>query len=346
MDFTVAMPLARGLVDFAVGRGANRIALLDAGGVAEDALEAAEGRLALHDYRALFAAAEEALRDPLLSFRYGLDVDLRDLSLLSILGQIGGKAEPALANFNKYAALLVDAPSVGGERLAIERYGGSYWLVDRLMVEDFPQLAESGFSRMIGAAQRAGLPTPFRRVKFTHSRRCSGEALEALLGIQVSFEQPWNAGQIDAALLEASWATQPSFIGEMALSHADAELERLHRRKGLAGRVRNLAEEALDDGEAPAVPAICARLGVSRQTLFRALRRENTTARKLIEEARLNRARIALGNGHSIARVAHMVGYSDRAAFSRAYKSWSGETPGSTRRAPSHSPVAPRRPLC
>jgi AraC-like DNA-binding protein len=346
MDFTVAMPLARGLVDFAVGRGANRIALLDAAGVAEDSLQATEGRLALDDYRALFVAAEGALGDPLLSFRYGLEVDLRDLSLLSILGQIGGKAEPALAYFNKYSALLVDAPGAGGERLAIERYDGAYWLVDRLMVEDFPQLAESGFSRMIGAAQRADLPSPFRRIRFTHSRRCSGEALEALLGIQVNFEQPWNAGQIDAGLLEASWAAQPSFIGEMAISHADAELERLHRRKGLAGRVRSLAEEALDDGEVPAVPAICARLGVSRQTLFRALRRENTSARKLICEARLNRARIALSNGHSIPRVAHMVGYSDRAAFSRAYKSWSGENPGSTRRASCHSAVAPRGTLC
>lgn len=326
------MSLGRGLVDFAVGRGANRGSLLTAGGITESALDAAESRLALRSYRAVFAAAEEELHDPLLSFRYGLDVDLRDLSLIGIVGRIGGKTQSALANFNKYAALLVDAPSADGERLAIERRGGSYWLVDRLMVEDFPQLFEAGFSRMVAAARRAGLASPFHRIEFTHRQRCTDEAVQALLGIAVSFGRRWNAGQVDAGLLQASWAAQPSFVDEMALGHADRELEKLRRGKGLAGRVRGLAEDALDRGEAPAVRAICAQLGVSRQTLFRRLKGENTTAQKLISETRLDRARIALSNGHSIAQVAHMAGYSDRAAFSRAYKGWYGEYPGKMHR--------------
>ena len=71
--------------------------------------------------------------------------------------------------------------------------------------------------------------------------------------------------------------------------------------------------------------------GVSRQTLYRRLKLEGVTFEDLIDEVRARLARYKLEWGKSVADVAHQLGYSDRAAFSKAFKRWTGTTPSKSR---------------
>ena len=74
--------------------------------------------------------------------------------------------------------------------------------------------------------------------------------------------------------------------------------------------------------------AIAARLALSRQTLARRLKSEGTTFEKLLDELRHRLALAYFGDGAiSVHQCAYLTGFSDPAAFSRAFKRWTGSAP-------------------
>lgn len=74
---------------------------------------------------------------------------------------------------------------------------------------------------------------------------------------------------------------------------------------------------------------VAAELKLSERSLRRRLTDEQTSFRDLLQEARKERAQTILSKpGISLAVAAEQLGYSDTAAFSRAFKEWTGVSPG------------------
>jgi len=72
-----------------------------------------------------------------------------------------------------------------------------------------------------------------------------------------------------------------------------------------------------------------AELRLSERSLRRRLTEEGTSFRELLQEARKERAQTILSKpGISLVVAAEQLGYSDTAAFSRAFKEWTGASPG------------------
>jgi AraC-like DNA-binding protein len=78
--------------------------------------------------------------------------------------------------------------------------------------------------------------------------------------------------------------------------------------------------------------AIAVKMAVSRQTLFRRLKAEEATFEKVLDDLR---HRLSLhylsGRKASVNETAYLVGFSDPAAFSRAFKRWTGRSPSEFR---------------
>ena len=73
-------------------------------------------------------------------------------------------------------------------------------------------------------------------------------------------------------------------------------------------------------------------LGMSRQTLYRRLRDEGVTFEEILEAKRRQLAMRFLGLDQlSVKAVAYKLGFSDPAAFSRAFKRWTGMSPSQFR---------------
>jgi AraC-like DNA-binding protein len=73
---------------------------------------------------------------------------------------------------------------------------------------------------------------------------------------------------------------------------------------------------------------IARQLGVSRQTLFRRLKAEGITFEKVLDELRHTMALKYLRDKKlSVNETAYLVGFSDPAAFSHAFKRWTGSSP-------------------
>ncbi len=87
---------------------------------------------------------------------------------------------------------------------------------------------------------------------------------------------------------------------------------------------------------------VAGKMGLSRQTLFRKLKAEGVTFEKVLDELRHKLALDYLrAKKVSVNETAYLVGFSDPAAFSRAFKRWTGSPPERWQRHASHQPPPP-----
>jgi AraC-like DNA-binding protein len=96
-----------------------------------------------------------------------------------------------------------------------------------------------------------------------------------------------------------------------------------------AGRseVESLLVSLLASGEAR-MEIVARQLGCSRQTLYRRLKAEGLTFEQLLDGVRRRVSLQLLGEGRPIKEIAYRVGFSEPSAFSRAFKRWTGSSPG------------------
>ena len=74
-------------------------------------------------------------------------------------------------------------------------------------------------------------------------------------------------------------------------------------------------------------------LGISARTLTRRLADAGTRFGTLQRNVQMERAMTDLRHGtRSVAEIAERLGYADSAAFTRAFRSWTGEAPARWRR--------------
>jgi AraC-like DNA-binding protein len=127
-------------------------------------------------------------------------------------------------------------------------------------------------------------------------------------------------------------APDPGLFGYLQ-RHAEALQARVAASSSLAARVRELLAARLRDGE-PEQASIAQALALTERTLQRRLQDEGTTFAALLDEVRLELARMHLGDPKlAIFEVAFLLGYSEPSAFNRAFRRWTGESPSELRKA-------------
>lgn len=113
---------------------------------------------------------------------------------------------------------------------------------------------------------------------------------------------------------------------------AEQYLESLDQSK-VATEVRQLLIQMLPSGKADQ-DTVANRLYRSTSTLQRQLTAEGTNYRDILESTRRNLAEHYLKDGaYSQAEIAFMVGFSDQSNFARAFKRWTGMSPGQFQKA-------------
>lgn len=141
-----------------------------------------------------------------------------------------------------------------------------------------------------------------------------------------------DAVSFDRSLLDVPMKSADPKLNAVLRRHAEHLISELPEPDWLTGKVRQLLLNLLPAGKTNA-DYVAARLGMSRRTLTRHLEREGVTYKDLLEQARRELAYQYLAS-HStdIQQIAFMLGYSETAAFSRAFRRWSGQSPAEYRR--------------
>jgi AraC-like DNA-binding protein len=231
---------------------------------------------------------------------------------------------------NRYARLTVEVDEGGGDRYVIERIGGQLWIVDtRRNPNDFPELTESSFARVISSARRAFGDAKFiKELRFTHAEPAYRDEYDRIFRVPITFGSSENAMRIDEAIVgNYKIPPQSSLVKSVLKEHAEALLEKLETSKSMRSRVETLLTRLLPSREV-GVDSIASKLGLSRQTLFRKLKAEGVTFEHVLDELRFSLADDYLNvRKRSVKETAYLLGFSDPTAFSRAFKRWTGHTP-------------------
>lgn len=167
--------------------------------------------------------------------------------------------------------------------------------------------------------------------------------------VSFSFAEPAHSGEYDllfacprryrasgtSLLFQARYLDMPLLQDERTLKqflqHSPADL--LARPDGgdsLTSQIRRLLGR--DCSRWPDLEAVARQLHVSPQTLRRHLREEGSSFQELKDHLRRDLAIYHLGqNETSIQAIAEQLGFSEPSAFHRAFKKWTGLTPGAYR---------------
>ncbi len=162
------------------------------------------------------------------------------------------------------------------------------------------------------------------RLEFPDNAR--GADYQAVFNAPVMFAAAENALVFDLAelqaplpgrsidLLVASDRVLENYIA--ALSPDDVSTE-----------VRKLLLSLLPNGKANQ-EEVSRRMHMSRSTLHRRLREENTNYKELLESTRRTLAiEYVRDRKHSLNYIAFLLGFSDQSNFSRAFRRWTGKSP-------------------
>jgi AraC-like DNA-binding protein len=117
-----------------------------------------------------------------------------------------------------------------------------------------------------------------------------------------------------------------AMLGEMVQAFAPQSETRCFRKD-----VERSIEPLLASGDV-SIDRVARELGMSRQTLYRRLKAEGITFEEILDAKRRQLAiRYLKFDRASVKAVAYRLGFSEPAAFSRAFKRWTGVSPSAVR---------------
>ena len=200
-------------------------------------------------------------------------------------------------------------------------------MATRQSFDTLPEIVEAFFARVAWGTRQMGAMSLLQAAHFTHPEPPYRAEYERVFQAPLVFGCDRNALLLDAAWLQLKVALVTRNVFGILSAHAEALLRSLEASQTLRGQVERLLMPILHTGEVR-VSDIARRLGTSRQTLYRRLKAEGTSYEQVLDELR---HRVALpyldGRKVSVNETADQVGCSEPAAFSRAFKRWTGSSP-------------------
>jgi AraC-like DNA-binding protein len=168
-----------------------------------------------------------------------------------------------------------------------------------------------------------------KRVCFASPAPADRADLERFFGTtEIAFDEPDASLWLDDAALHAPLAASDSALLPILEDYAQTLLPRRSSRESFADRVRDYLRGRLREGP-PSIEEAAAALHVSTRTLQRRLAETETDYASVLAELRRQLSMLYLADpARPLAEVSLLLGYSDPRAFVRAFKGWTGTTPG------------------
>lgn len=155
-----------------------------------------------------------------------------------------------------------------------------------------------------------------------------------IFGGTVRFDQDENAMLGDAACVAMPIVSHDPASHVLLQTQARQQLADIAPGEDrLINQLKSLVRSRLDEGKL-SLEDVAAALKLPSRTLQRRLEEVGLHFRQVVDEVRQDTARYHLrATQMPLAELAAMLGFSDHASFNRAFKRWTGASPGAYRRA-------------
>lgn len=307
-------------------RGYDAQAMAADAGISIDELRAPGSRVALDASTRLWKSAIVATGDPCLGVdvsRYVRSTSFHALSQAVLASPTLREALERIARYSRIVSdLAVVTTEADGDTFSLIITWGSSGLRPAFEPVDAILCA-------IVRAARFALETSLTpvEVRLERPEPEGSERFRAFFRCPVSFGEPDTRLVFDAATVELRLVAGDADLAYASDSVVAAYLAQLETPTTMAQRVRDVLIELLPSGE-PHATAVARALTISPRSLQRRLDEEGTTFREVLQAVRHDLAIAYLRSGHQgINEISHRLGFSDPAAFSRAFKRWTGRAP-------------------
>ena len=171
-------------------------------------------------------------------------------------------------------------------------------------------------------------------VQFPHAPLGPREDYLRLLGVAPRFEADQAGLTLDDERLATPCRGHDPNLFKFMRAHAELLRQQVPRDATMRARARRVVVDAIAQGD-PDVAAVARALATSERSLQRRLQEEGTSFREVVDEARKELAVGYLRDRRmAVSEVAYLLGYAEAGAFVRAFKRWTGKTPGEMRAGP------------
>jgi AraC-like DNA-binding protein len=309
------------------------MALLTRAGLKQSDLAQQDNRVPVSAYLALIKAAIALLDEPALALQFGEAVRMQEISIVGLICEAAETTAEVGRQLNRYARLVVDGGGPADIIRATRDKNGVWMEAVGDLFRD-PLMIEAEFARLVWNTRAMFASNPvFQAMKFpkvvhfVHAEPDYSAEYARVFGAPLVFGGDRNAMLFDETFLSLRQPPTNRYVFGVLSERANALLKELETSNTARGRVESLLIPMLHTGDA-SMDAITEKMGLSRQTLLRRLKSEGTTFEKVLDELRHKLALSFLGGKKvSVNETAYLVGFSDPASFSRAFKRWTGSSP-------------------
>ncbi len=237
-------------------------------------------------------------------------------AVVRIVRYIGLLNELVAVSFEEREGMGVIEQRIAGEPLCVGRHGNEFFVATMLL----------------GARTLSGAACVPERVWFAHAQPDDVAELCAFLGTtRVRFGAGGNGMALAAPLLDLPLRTSDPPLFSLLERQAEQSLAGGAAPSQLLALVRRRIRDTLGETP-PSLDSVAAELSMSARTLQRRLADEGVSFVEVVDEIRhelaleyVREARRPLGE------IAFLLGYAELSPFLRAFKRWTGKTPGELR---------------
>ncbi|KAF0865302.1 AraC family transcriptional regulator [Pseudomonas sp. LD120] len=324
---TIASHFARAALGGARRRGYDYAPLLQQLGISPELLDQPKARIAPEQFTRLLQLLWRELDDEYLGFGEG--PSKRGTFAMMCHALIHCRTlEKALNRGLLFYGLFPQAPRLNltreGDMARLSLDDATLWDPEHFLSESLMVIWHRLASWLIG--QRIRL----EQAGFSYPKPEHGAEYDLLFPCPLRFRQ-----QRSSLLFHSRYLDMPLLQDERTLKHflerspADL-LSRPDEGNSLSSQLRRLLSR--DRERWPDLESVAQHLHVSPQTLRRHLREEGSSFQGLKDELRRDIAIYHLGRADlSLQQIAEQLGFSEPSAFHRAFKKWTGLTPGAYR---------------
>lgn len=167
--------------------------------------------------------------------------------------------------------------------------------------------------------------------ELAHPRPAYADEYSGLFGGEVRFDQPVTRVAFHAQHLARPIPRRNPYVYSAVLKQVNTVLARWRSQKSFSRKIRQLISKQLSTNQVNA-DNLARQCHMSRQTLYRRLKKEGISFHDLVEQVRKDKAlRYVADNQYALGEIAFLLGFSELSAFSRAFKRWTGQAPAQYR---------------
>lgn len=274
---------------------------------------------------ALWQAIEKAGKRTGIGLEVGQTINPAAKGLLASWVSQASNLREALAIFIKNIALM--NPS---ESWMFTEHAGTCLLTFRLdQNKGYPDIAiERSMSAMAAWARAlSNHKFPIREAGFTFSKPAPVIPFESIFGDRLVFNADENYVRFDSALLNLPIVSSSELLKTLIEKQARQSLQALQKSTPIEQKVQTHIQKRFASGKPVTISTVCSDLAMSRQTLYRQLKQQDTDFQSLVEAVRKREALVLIKAGIDSSAISLSLGYKDTSSFYKAFKRWFGTTP-------------------